>query len=639
MVRLVPILAFCAALAAGPGARAQTPLAPALGPRTDRPLEVVVDASDQLRGLIAVHETLPVQSGPLTLYYPRWLPGVHAPSDTIARLAGLTVLWGGKTLAWRRDAYDPYAFHLEIPPGDAPLQVNFQYQATQGDRQGSSTPAPELDLIDWSRLTLYPAGRDVRDIPVRASLIVPTGWRSASALRGVTDGGRIDYPVTDYATLIDSPVLASRNLRAYDLTSGVTLQVASPEPGQAAATADQIARHADLVTQALRLFGSPRYDHYDFLVTLSDDDAGDGLEHQRSSALSLPTDYFLAWEANGPLRATPAHELVHSWNGKARRPADLWAPNYNQPTSDALLWVYEGQTQFWGDVLAARSGLISAQDARDLLAARAADDAHSAGRTWRSIGDSAFDPVIGHLGSRPWADYTWARAYYFAAELLWLDIDQRLREKTGDQRSLDDFARRFFDGRPGDGSLSTYDRQDVIDTLQAICPDDWAGYFRAHVDAPGADTALTWIGRSGYKLVYDDEESAFWHREDALLQRTRLSFSIGVSIGADGRIQEVRWDSPAFTAGLAVGVQVLGVNGQAYRPDILKRAIVAARDPAAPVRLRVRQNGREREVVLNWRGGLGYPHLVKVVPGEARLDRLLAPRPEPATLEARVQAR
>ena len=374
-------------------------------------IQLTVDASDVTRGIFKVHQRVPVPGpGDFVLLYPKWLPGHHSPSGQINKVAGFRAAASGKELPWVRDNLDVYAFHVMVPKGVDAIDVDFQYLSPTDNNQGRVVATPEMASIQWIANSLYPAGYYVRNIPVQASVIVPTGWKVATALRpSKQTATRIDYPVTSYEILMDSPLIAGAHYRRIELSPDVGLDIIADTDEELAAKPEQIAAHKRLVEQAVKAFGAQHYDHYDFLLTISDYLGGSGLEHHRSSEDGVDRGYFTDWDNKLGDRNLLPHEYTHSWNGKYRRGADLWTPDYRTPMQDSLLWVYEGQTQFWGYILGARSGMLTKQDTLDAIAATAATYGYGTpGRTWRALVDTTNDPIIAQRAPQPWR--SWQRS-------------------------------------------------------------------------------------------------------------------------------------------------------------------------------------------------------------------------------------
>lgn len=589
-----------------------------------------VDASNAAQGIIAVHETIPVAGpGPLVLLYPEWLPGEHGPTGPIANVAGFTFTAGGKPLAWRRDPVDIHAFHLDVPTGVRSVEARFQFLPPHERGATRVVTAPTMANIEWNAVSLYPAGHYGRRIPVRASVTWPAGWTGYTALRGPRTGDRTTYDTVPYDVLIDSPIFAGRYARQIRLDPAVTLDIVGDTPDEIEPSPAVIAAHKALVVQADRLFGARHYDHYDMLVAVSDVQSDEGLEHHRSAENSFGGDLFTDWDSNLGDHYVVAHEYTHSWNGKYRRPFDLWTPDYRTPMRDSLLWVYEGQTQFWGNILAARSGLWTRDQYLDNLAGVAAlYTGGEPGMGWRPLQDTTNDPVIAPTGGSDWSSWSRAFDYYRNGELIWLAADAQLRALTHGAKGMDDFARRFFGVEPGVWNTEhTYTFDDVAAGLNAVAPYDWAGFLRTRLDATGP-ASLAGIERAGYRLVFTAKPNAM--RDSALrkYKETDYTYSIGVRANENGTVISVLWQSPAFIAGMKPGDTIVAVGDHGYRAPALAAAITAAAGSGAraPIALSLRSGDRFRRVAIDYHGGLRYPHLVRTGTGEAGLDRLVAPR-------------
>ncbi len=595
-------------------------------------LELHVDASDTAQGIFTVHETIPVTPGALTLLYPQWIPGDHSPTGPVAMLAGLKISANDKPLKWVRDEYDVYAFHLEVPAGVSHIEADFQYLSS---RDGGFEMTDRMLDLEWNKMALYPAGHFARDITVTPRVTLPRDWRFGSALETASQSGATTtFKPVSFNTLVDSPIYAGRYFKQVDLNPGgkvpVHLDVVADAPKYLQITPAQLKAHRALVSQATTLFGSHHYDHYDFLLSLSDHLGGNGLEHHQSSENGLGTDYFTGWEENAPDRDLLPHEFTHSWNGKFRRPADLWTPNFNVPMGDSLLWVYEGQTQYWGFVLSARSGIWTAQQFRDALAMVAANyERNREGFQWRTLEDTTNDPTAARRTGLPYRSWQMSEEYYSAGQMLWLAVDAKLRELSHGRKSLDDFARAFFGVDNGSHVTRTYTFDDVAAALNGVVPYDWADYLRARVytlDPPLQEG----LRGTGWKLVYTDQESAYEKQYNGRPQSPRhlynFTWSIGLTMTPEGQVNDVRWHGPAFQAGVSTGATLVGVNGQDYSPDVLKDAIAAAKSDKAPIRLLLKFQGGYRTVPVNYHGGLKYPHLVRVQGTPDYLSRIIAPR-------------
>ncbi|MDB6135079.1 MAG: trypsin-like serine protease [Verrucomicrobiales bacterium] len=589
-----------------------------------------VDATDTARGIMRIKQRIPVaEAGPLVLLYPKWLPGNHAPSGPIDKLAGLRFSAGGKPLVWRRDAVDVFAFHVEVPEGATAVDAEYQYLSPTATDQGRIVVTPVMMNLQWNAVSLYPAGWFVRRIPVSAAVTWPAGWTVATALRPrKTVGSRVEYGTVNYETLVDSPVFAGLHARIEKLSPDVTLNIFADQPEQLAATPEQFEAHRNLVTESLKLFGSQHYDHYDFLLAMSERQGGIGLEHHRSSENGVASEYFTKWDDNAPGRDLLPHEFVHSWNGKFRRGADLWTPDYRTPMRDSLLWLYEGQTQFWGYILAARSGLWTRQQTLDALAGIAAAFDTRAGRLWRPVADTTHDPIISGRRPQPWRSWQRGEDYYREGLLIWLDADSLIREKTDGAKSLDDFASAFFGINDRDWGELTYRFEDVVATLNGVLEWDWEAFLNQRVNGTTSRAPLDGLTRGGYQLVYRDTPTEFFKKDEAKRKISDLSYSFGLVTDNKGVVKEVMWDGPAFNAGLTAGTEIVAIGGRAWTEGDLKAAITAAKGAAKSISLLVKTGDLFRTVEVQWNGGLRYPALERTAPQEenSRLEALLAPK-------------
>jgi predicted metalloprotease with PDZ domain len=595
-------------------------------------LQLTVDAGDLSRRIYQVRERIPVRAGPLKLWYPQWIPGNHAPTGPINQFAGLRISGNGQRIDWKRDPLDVYAFMLEVPAGVDTLEVEFQSLSPTAADQGRVAMTSELMSVQWSRLLLYPAGYDARRIRFQPSLRLPVGWQFGSALEQAgIDGDTIRFQSLALVDLVDSPVYAGRHFKRFDLDPGakipVHLDVVADAPELLQAKPAILAAHRALVKQADHVFGARPFAHYDFLLALSDQFSDIGLEHHQSSENGTYPGY-LTGEAPFADNYLLAHEYTHSWNGKFMRPETLWTPHYNTPMQNELMWAYEGQTEFWAWVLAARAGLYTPLQAREVLAATAATFEHRAGRSWRNLGDTVYQGIV-DFNDAPQAWESWQRGYDFYDEgiLVWLDVDTQLRESSAGRRSLDDFARGFFGGASGKVETRTYGFDDVVAALQETHAHEWAGFLRARVEGHGPGAPLGGLARGGWKLVYNDTPNAAIADVEGDQEMDDFSYSVGFKVARDGgKIEEVSWDGPAYRAGLAKDMQLVAVNGGAYTAERLKRAVVAARNGGEALQLLVRQGDAYRTLPVEYRGGLRYPHLERVAGTPDRLTLLLSPR-------------
>lgn len=586
-----------------------------------------VDASNLSQQVFRMRLSMPVRAGAMTLLYPQWAPGNHGPNIPLTQLAGLKFSADGKPLEWTRDPVNVYAFHVNVPQGATTLEAEYQFLSPLDTSQGRITMTDDILGVQWQSVALYPAGYDARRITVQPTLTLPQGWQFASALEveGRT-GDEVRFKPHDLDTLVDSPLFAGRYFKRIDLAPGakvpVMLNVVADNPENLDAKPEQIALHRAMVDQAIKLFGSQHYKHYDFLFAISDDFGGIGREHQQSSENGVKLGYFSEWNRNEAGRELLPHEFVHSWNGKFRRPAGQNVPNFNTPLQNELLWVYEGQTQFWGKVLAARSGLVSQNHARDALAIDAARYDNTHGRDWRAMQDTVNDPIIN--GRRPigWGNWQRSEDYYTEGMLIWLDVDTKIRELSGEKRGLEDFARAFFGVENGRVEALHYSFEDVVKTLNKIQKFDWAPFLRARLDGHGPGAPLDGLARAGWKLVYSDTPSDTGRASEERSKSTDFTYSLGFSVRQDGGVTGVIWDGVGFRAGLAANSTIVAVNNRVYKGDVLKAAVREAKDGKGPIELLVKKGNNLRTITLDYKDGLRYPRLERIAGARDRLELL-----------------
>ena len=590
------------------------------------PLRLHVDATDVTRRIYQARQHIPVRGpGPIMLLYPKWLPGLHAPQAPIELFAGLTITAAGDDLAWRRHPVTVNAFCLDVPAGVEEIVASFQFLSPTDAAQGRVIVTSDILALQWNTVVLYPAGHFARQIEVEASIVLPPQWEFACALPLASQVGETaTFEPVALDVLVDSPLFAGRHVRKVALDASVTLNLVADQPELIEASAEQIAPHREVVTQCDRLFGARHFDRYEMLLALSDEMTSNGVEHHCSFDAVTTSGYFSNWDGCFTRRDTVPHEYVHSWNGKHRRGADSWSPCFELPIRNSLMWVYEGQTQYWTYVLCARSGLWTLEQTLDAIAHTAATYDIRPGSRWRPMIDTTRDPIIAARSPLPWTSWQRSEDYYSEGALSWLAVDTRIRALSDDARSLDDFARMFFGGANGAKPTETYVFADVVGTLDRIAPFDWAGFFNEQITAKRDGTQLDGIAAGGFELVYRETPNTYSASIDAQAGSTNLSFSIGLTVGPDGTLSEVLWDSPAFHAGLTVGAQLLALNGRAFSQASLKQAIAEATG-GEPIDLLVKAGKQVRPVSVCYRGGLRYPHLQRRQGCRPRLDEILAP--------------
>jgi predicted metalloprotease with PDZ domain len=595
-------------------------------------IDLEIDATDLDRRVFRVTETVPVQPGQkeLILQLPEWIPGEHGPRGDMNLIASVHFKAGGQELAWTRDPLETFAFHIPLPVGAKEVTATFVHTSALASNEGRIEVTPEMISLQWDKMAFYPAGYYVRQIDFVPTVKFPAGWQVFSALDGESrSGDTVTWGKVDFEQLVDSPVLAGRYARRFDLGHNVHLDAVADEAKDLELAPENLARFRKLVDEAYAVHGAFHFDHYDFLASLSDKLGGIGLEHQRSNESSLDPESFTKWKEKDWDRNVIAHEFNHSGDGKYRRPADLWTPDYRQPMEDSLLWVYEGQDQFWGHILAARSGIQRKDIVLGELANSAGYYSIQAGREWRSVEDTTNDPIFEYRRPQPFDDLSRNEDYYSEGALVWLEVDQIIRKGTGGKKGIDDFAHAFFGVNPGDIGQLTYTFDDVVKTLNGVYPYDWATFLKDRLYRPDQPPPVKGIEMAGYKLVWKEKPNPYAAGVDADRKRTSLTYSLGLSLDKDGRVTDTLWNSPAFNGGIVKGAQVMAINGKAYDGDAIKDAITAAKTSKEPIQLLIKRGDRFMTVPVDYHGGLRYPWIEPASAGEQPLDRLLAPKAGP----------
>ncbi|RRA50196.1 M61 family peptidase [Acidipila sp. EB88] len=592
-----------------------------------------VDETDAPRKLIHAEMDIPAQPGPLTLLYPKWIPGEHTPTGPIDNLAGLLISADGKSIPWQRDSVNMFAFHLAVPQGVTSLHVKCDFLATSaaaGFSAGASTTA-NLAMLSWNEVLFYPEGSNAADLEVAASVTLPAGWHYGTALtRAGGSDNQPQFAPVSMEQLIDSPLLAGRYFReillAPELSPKHFLDLAADGPEELQLRPQAQAAFDKLVRETGALYQSRHYGSYHFLVTLSDEVAHFGLEHHQSSDDRVPSDTFLSGDEALLQADLLPHEFTHSWNGKYRRPAGLATGNYQDPMRGDLLWVYEGLTQYLGDVLAARSGIETAAQYRDALAYSAASLDARPGRTWRDLQDTATAAQILYDTSSQWDNWRRSVDYYPEGELLWLEIDTLIRKQTNDRKSLNDFCARFHGlGGNTPPRVVPYTFDDIVANLNAVTPYDWAAFLAERLTSLSAHAPLGGIEAAGYKLVYSDQTGPYIDALSNVGGGVSAWWSLGFKASADGHIADVLWNSPAFQSGLGPTMQIIAINGRQFSPAVLNAAITDAKSTSTPMELIVVNTGYYKVLHLDYHGGLRYPHLERVPSTPGRLDTILLP--------------
>jgi predicted metalloprotease with PDZ domain len=584
-------------------------------------IQLSVDLTDAPRNLFHSQLTIPVKPGPLTLVYPKWIPGNHRPAGPIANLTGIKMEAGGQTLPWQRDPVDMYAFHVDVPAGASRLQISLDTISNDGSA-GATGRAATTNVLDlnWNQVVLYPQGANSDDVQVTASVSMPAaGWKFGTALpsSGTTQSGGNTinrFKTVSLTTLVDSPLIAGTHYRQVELTkpgetpAHVIDMVSESEAGLAIPPADEAA-YRKLVAETGALFGARHYLDYHFLLTLSDEAGHHGVEHHQSSDNSVEERTFSDSDLHLLEAGLLPHEFTHSWNGKYRRPAGLATRNYQDPMVADLLWVYEGLTEYLGDVLTARSGLWSAEQYRDALAGTAAMLDHRAGRTWRPLEDTARSVQILRLQGSEWQSWRRGLDYYPEGELIWLEVDTTIRQQSHGQKSLDDFCRLFHGGENTPPKVVTYTFDDLVRTLNQVTPYDWASLLNERVHSTAARAPMDGIERGGWRVVYNDQPNVFTHSGEEIDEYVDASYSLGFVVKKEGELRDVVYGSPAYLAGIGPGMKLVAVNGRTWSKDVLRDALRDSKTSKLSIDLLVENAKFFKTYSIAYHDGIRNPHL------------------------------
>jgi predicted metalloprotease with PDZ domain len=585
-------------------------------------IPLTVDATKTQQKILRVHEVIPVKPGPLTLYYPKWIPGEHGPVGPISSLTGLKFDGEGKTIPWRRDLLDVFTFHLDIPAGVGHLDARFDFIEPEGH-----SASDKLMVLEWNDVVLYPAGTPAEQQRYEAKLLLPDGWQFGTSLPiEKQSGSQVSFKPISLDMLVDSPVIAGQYYRAIDITPAGEpihheIDMAADSEAALNMSPENQKEMVNLVAEAGKLFGTRHYRDYHFILALSDYVEHYGLEHHESNDSRLPERALLMPSSGMSLGGLLAHEFVHSWNGKFRRPADLTTPYYEEPMETDLLWGYEGLTDYLGPLLAARSGLWTEEQYHDQMAnIAAALGPGRPGRTWRPLLDTAAGEP-GVKDGRGWRAWRRGTDYYDEGDLLWLEVATIIHRESLGQKSIDDFCRAFHGGANNGAEVKTYTFDQLVSALNAVAPFDWAAFFHTRLDSTAAEAPVAGIENGGWKVEFNDQPPrALGHRN-----LPGDVYSIGLQLEANGAVSDAAVGSPAFEAGISPGMKVMGVNGRVYNRDLLDDAIKAAKDSSQPIVLLVVDDEYIRTCTINYHGGARYAHLVRVNDRPNYLDELIKP--------------
>ncbi len=596
------------------------------------PIKLSVDATEVSRRILHAKLILPVQPGPLTLYYPKWMPADHSPDGPIWNLAGLKFVAGNREIPWHQDSVDMYAFNLEVPTGASSIEasLDFLISAPGPSIDFSASGAAKLFILMWNQVALYPKGWPTADLIFEPTLSLPSNWKFATSLPvSSQSGSKISFSPVPFDLLVDSPVQSGEFIRVFPLNAGGSppqeLDVMSDDAWALDVPSDLIEHYKRLVAEASALYQSHHFRDYHFLLTLSDNVMGLGQEHHESSDDRVKQHTLVDPNARLVESGLFPHEFSHSWNGQYRRPEGLATPDFQQPMKGDLLWVYEGLTEYLGTVLTARSGLLTAAQSRDRIALTASTLDHRAGRHWRSLQNTANAAQILYFTVPEWSSYRRGVDFYPEAILIWLDVDTTIRKLTGGQKSMDDFCHVFHGGPDQKPIIKTYTFDDLVSTLNKIAPNDWASFFRTRLDSTDSGAPMGGITGGGWTLVYNDDANEILSASDEVSESADFTSSIGLQVKRDGSVVDAIPGMPAFEAGLSPYLKITGVNGNKFSIDALKRAVSDSKVNSAVIEVQTDNAGTLQSHKIQYHGGNRFPHLARVENTPDYLDKILEP--------------
>jgi len=602
------------------------------------PIQIHADLTDAPRKLYHADIDIPVHRGPLDLITPEWIPGAHGPDGPIHDITGLRFEVDGKPIPWHRDPVNTYEYHVDIPAGATTLHAHLDCIFARAARTSAT--------LEWEHLMLYPAHIPVREIPIQPTVTVPAHWGIGTSLKPLTPydpqhpaGGTIKYAPTTVEMLEDSPIMTGLYFHEYALAPGISPQhfmdVIGPTAASIIASPETIAQMSRLVSEAFAMYGPPHYTSYHFLILVQGAHGGGGLEHHESSDNTVQTDFFTGYKPSVGMAGLLPHEFTHSWNGKYRRPDGLSTPDYATPMQDNLLWVYEGLTDYLGNLLGERIGMVSADQYKQDLALTAAEMDATSGRAWRSIEDTTFDSAMprnggGRGSSNAWSSWKRGADYYPEGDLFWLNVDTTIRNLTHNKKSLRDFLQIFLQkGGSGVPRVEPYSLEEVEADLNHVVKNDWHAFIQTRLYDVQPHVNTEGIEQAGYRLEYTPDLAPGMARELTENPSFAPWFSVGLEVNEDGAISDVRVGSVADKAGLAPGQKITAINGHVFTLDLLTGALKAS----TPIQLLVQDEDTVAPLTLIYTDGLRYPRLVRIPNTPDLLTDILTPanptRPQP----------
>jgi predicted metalloprotease with PDZ domain len=583
-------------------------------------ISIALDATDAPRKIFHAQLTIPATPGTLTLYYPKWIPGEHAPSGPVIDLAGLKFTGNGQLLKWRRALDDNWTVLVEVPPGVQEVHASLDFLSPVGGNEAlfsaGASATEKLAIISWNQVVLYPKGWTADQVTYSPSVRLPAGWKFGTALPVSSQtGGEVQFSPVSLYTLVDSPVITGEFMKIVPLNPGqnppVELDIAADSALALEAPPEVWEKYRNLVKQAGLLFGATHYRDYHFLYTLSDHVAHFGLEHHESNDSRTDERTLVDPQLRTEHASLLPHEYVHSWSGKYRRPAGLATSDYQQVMQDDLLWVYEGLTEYLGEILPARSGMWTPEQFREELARIGAEFDHRPGRSWRNLQDTADAAAQLYYAPKEWESWRRSTDFYDEDALNWLWVDSIIRSQSGGKKSLDDFC-HIFHGQPsGAPQVKTYTFEDVVNALNQVVPYDWRGFWADRLMGHGPGGPLGGIEGSGWKLAYDENRSELMKAWEDYHGEIDASFSIGLLVKEDGEIEDTIEGMDAARAGIGPEMKIVAVNGRRFNFQVFRDALTAGKSSTQPLQLLIENTDYFRTFNLDYHGGEKYPHLVR----------------------------
>lgn len=599
-------------------------------------VRVEVDATQMARHLLRSTIHFPAKPGPFSFRHPEWIPGIHGPSEQIRNIGGLQVFASnGKKLDWKRDASQLTRFNVVVPEACDSVRVELTYLANQPTRVSTGVDSygnADLLAINMNTCIVYRDEEDLRTSLVDVSVRLPADFKFATALRGarVEADNTHSFARTSFETLVDSPLIAGKNYRRLDVASDGRPDARYHFVSESAKALEfdeqQAGYYKNLMTEAYALFAGAPFKAYDFLVVCSDDVPGMGLEHHESS-LNAVKEGALTEEDKVKGRAVYllAHELVHAWCGKYRRPAGMYRSDYHTPKKTGELWIYEGLTQYLGQVLTARAGMLTFDEHRERIAGRVGYLANRSGREWRPLEDTAIAAYTLRGGSASWTDLRRSQDYYDEGAFFWLEADSIIRVQSNNERSLDDFCQKFFAYDENLPKVKPFEMAEVVSILESLADFDWNGLIKRRIRMAQTELSLEGLRTSGYEFALVPEKPDYVALREKEQEYISAEFSLGLSIKTGGEVSAVVPNSVADDAGLADGMKVIGVNGMKFRG---KRLYAALEESATTgeTELLVEEGEAYRVVRLMYSGGPKYPALQKMEGQQDLFRAICTPR-------------